>query len=96
MALGNISINDDNLLWSLQRSILDKSNQAARFSTTFSDKPLQSSIDNAGGHANLITNYGASGLPLSEIDDRAMEVRGELAAIAADERTRFENALRSQ
>ena len=97
MALANISINDDNLLLSLQKSILEQTNRAAQFSATFSNKPLESSLDNAGGgNANYVTNYGGYGVPMEEIDAMAMAQRGELANIAGDERRKFENALRMQ
>ena len=92
--------NDTQLLQSLQRSILDRSNQAGRVNTLFSDKPLQSTIDdydnrnNNGGQG--VTNYGALQAPISEIDDLALQQRGQLARIAGGERKKFEKALRLQ
>ena len=99
MAISNISANDDNLLQSLQRSILEKTTQGICFNALFSDKPLQSSIDENDsliGKRSGSTNYGALDMPLIEIDQLAAEQRGELAKILGSERSRFEKALRLQ
>ena len=76
----------------LQRSIINKTNSAARYRAIFSEKPL--TIEQDG---RAVTNYGTGILPpMEELDNYAAEMRGELSSIAGEERRTWKNALRQQ